>query len=102
MVREEAVKENTLFEVFKSFDTSDVLGEIKVSIDVDTSSDKSMPVNGLELNVSVVFLELEVNSLTKVNVWSLNGMHVFTCHFKLVEIEVFGEHLHFMLSNNKY
>ena len=56
-----------------------------------------MPVHALDLNVSVVFLELEVNCFVEVNVGTLNCVHVLSRHFKLVEVEVFWEHLHFYL-----
>ena len=101
VVSEEVVKLNTLFEILDSFETSNMLQEIEVAVDIDTSSDKSMPVNRLELDVRVVFLELEVNSLAKVNVWSFNGMHVFTCHLELGYVEVLWEHLHFYVKYKK-
>ena len=95
MVSEEGVKLDALLEILYSFCASDLLKEIKVTINVDTSSDKSVPMDTLELNVCVILLKLEVNSLKEVNVRSLDGVHIVTQHFKLVEIKVFGEHLHF-------
>jgi hypothetical protein len=97
MVGEESIELDTLLEVLDGFEASNMLEEIEISEDVDTSSDESMPVDTLEFDVRVVLLELEGNSLSKINVWSFNSMHVFTCHFELVEIEVFWEHLHFTL-----
>ena len=94
VVGEEPIELNALLEVLDSLHASDVLQEIKVSVNVDASSDKSMPVDALDLNVRVILLELESNSLSKVDVWSLNCMHVFTCHFELVEIEIFWKYLH--------
>ena len=79
MVGEEAIQLDALLEVLDSFETSDVLKEIKVSIDIDASSDKSVPVDALEFNVGVVLLEFEINSFTKVDVWSLDSVHVLTC-----------------------
>ena len=79
VVGEEAIQLDALLEVLDSFETSDVLKEIKVSIDIDASSDKSVPVDALEFNVGVVLLEFEINSFTKVDVWSLDSVHVLTC-----------------------
>ena len=94
VVREETIKLYALLEVLNSLDASNVLKKIEVAIAVDASSDKSMPVNALELDVGVILLEFEVDGETEVNVWSLDSVHIFTGHLKLVEIEVLGEHLH--------
>ena len=94
VVGEEPVKLNALLEVLDSFHASDVLEEIEVSMNVDASSDKSVPVNTLELQVRVILVELEVQSLTEVNVWSLDRVHILTGHLKLIEIEIFWKHLH--------
>ena len=94
VVSEETVELNALPEILDGLHASDVLEEIKVAVDVDASSDKSVPVNALKLQVRVILVELEVQGLTKVNVWSLDGVHVFTGHLELIEVEVFGEHLH--------
>ena len=53
-----------------------------------------MPMNALQFDVSIVFLEFEVNSFTEIDVWALDGMHVFSCHLELVEVEVLWEYLH--------
>ena len=97
VVGEEPVKLNALLEVLDSFHASDVLEEIEVSVNVDASSDKSVPVNALELQVRVILVELEVQSLTKVNVWSLDCVHILSGHLELVEVEVFWKHLHYYL-----
>ena len=94
MVSEESIELNTLSEVFDYLDTSNVFKEIEISIMINRSSDKSVPVDTLELYVGIVLLEFEAHEVTKVDVWSLNCMHILSCHFKLVEIEVLGEHLH--------
>ena len=94
VVSEESIKLYALLEVLNSLDASKVLEKIEVAIAVDASSDKSMPVNALELDVGVILLEFEVDGETEVNVWSLDSVHIFTGHLKLVEIEVLGEHLH--------
>jgi hypothetical protein len=95
MVSEEGVKLNALLEILYCLCASDLLKEIKVTINVDASSDKSMPVNTLQPDVSVVLLKLEVNCFKEVNVGSLDCVHILSSHLKLVEIKVFGEHLHF-------
>lgn len=50
--------------------------------------------DALELDVGVVLLELEVDRFVEVDVGALDGVHVLSRHFKLVEVEVLGEHLH--------
>ena len=95
VVGEETIELYALLEVLDSLHTSDVLQEIEITVNINASSDQSVPVNALQLKIGVVLLELEHDSLSEVNVWSLNGMHVFSRHFKLVEIEVFREHLHY-------
>ena len=94
VVGEEPIELNALLEVLDSLHASDVLQEIKVSVNVDASSDKSVPVNALQLKVRIVLVELEVQSLTEVNVRSLDRVHVLTGHLELVEVEVFWKHLH--------
>ena len=94
VVGEEPVELNALLEVLDSLHASDVLQEIEVSVNVDASSDKSVPVNALQLKVRIVLVELEVQSFTEVNVWSLDRVHVLTGHLELVEVEVFWKHLH--------
>tara|TARA_B110000977_G_scaffold106374_1_gene138662 strand:- start:17 stop:259 length:243 start_codon:yes stop_codon:yes gene_type:complete len=79
-----------------------VLEEIEVTIHIDASADKSMPMNALQLNVCIVFLEFEVNSFSEIDVWALNGMHVFSCHLELVKVEVLWEYLHFYLFFKDY
>ena len=100
VVGEEIVELDRLLEVFNGLETSDVLEEVEVAEDVDSSSDKSLPVNGLELNIGVVLLELEGNGLAEVNVWSLDRVHVFTGHLELRHFEVLWEHLHFIVLIN--
>ena len=94
VIGEEPIELDALLKVLYSFEASDVLKEIKISIYIDASSDESVPVNALKFDVRVVLLEFEINGFAKVNIWSLNCMHVFTCHFELVEIEVFWKYLH--------
>ena len=94
VVGEETIELYALLEVLDSLHASDVLEEIEITVNINASSDQSMPVNALQLKIGVVLLELEHDSLSEVNVWSLDGMHVFSSHLKLVEIKVFREHLH--------
>ncbi len=98
VVGEEVVKLDGLFEVLHGLHASDVLQEIEVSVDVDSCSDQSVPVHGLELNIGVILLELEIDGLSKVNVWSLDSVHVFSSHLKLIEVKVLGEHFHFCIN----
>lgn len=100
MVGKEGVELDALLEILYCLCAPDLLQEIKVTINVNASSNKSVPMHALQFDISVVFLKLEVNSLIEVNVWSLDCVHIVTKHFKLVEIEVFGEHLHFNIYYN--
>jgi hypothetical protein len=54
-----------------------------------------MPMDALELQVGIVFLELEFKSLVEIDVGSLNGVHVFFGELELVELKVFRKDLHF-------
>ena len=51
--------------------------------------------NTLKLDIRVVLLKAKVQSLAEVDVWTFDGVHVFSCHFKLVEIEVLWEYFHY-------
>ena len=95
MVGEEGVELDALLEILYCFNASNLLKEIEVTINVDASSDQSVPMHTLQLDVGVVLLKLEVNSLKEVNVGSLNRVHIHSQHLKLVVIKVLGEHLHF-------
>ena len=98
VVSEEIVKLYALSEVLDTLETSNVLEEFEISIHVDASSDESVPVDALKLNIGVILLELEVNRLTKVDVWSLDRVHILSSHLELVEVEVFREDLHIFIS----
>ena len=95
VVGEKAIQLNALLEILDSLHASNVFEEVEVSVNVDASSDQSVPVNALELQVGVVLIELEVQGLTKVDVLSLDRVHVLTSHLKLIEVEVFWKHLHY-------
>ena len=99
VVSKETVELDALSEVLNRLQASDVLKEVEVSKHIDASSDESVPVNALQLDIGVILLELKVDSFSKVNVWSLDGMHVFTRHFELGEVEIFREHLHYIAPN---
>jgi len=94
VVSEEGVKLDALLEVFHGFHASDLLQEVEVTINVDASTDQSVPVDALKSDVGIVLLELEVDGLEEVDVWALDCVHVLARHLKLVEIKVLGEHLH--------
>ena len=94
VVSEERIELDALFEVLYGFEAADVLEEVKIAVGVHAGADESVPVDTLQLNVSVVLLEREVKRLAKVYVGTLDGVHVLASHLKLVEIEVFGENLH--------
>jgi len=47
-------------------------------VNVDASSDESVPVDALQLDVGVVLLELEVDCLEEVNIWSLDSVHILS------------------------
>lgn len=95
VVSKEGVELDALFEVLNSLEAADVLEEVEVAVCVHAGTDESVPVDALELDVSVVLLEGEVKGLAEVDVGTLNGVHVLACHLKLVEVKVFGEDFHF-------
>jgi hypothetical protein len=95
VVGEERVQLQALLEVFDCFEATNVLEEVKVAVSVDAGADQSVPVDALELDVGVVDLEVEGEGLGEVDVGTLDGVHILSCSFKLVELEVFGEHFHF-------
>lgn len=95
VVSKEGVELDALFEVLDSLEAADVLEEVEVAVCVHAGTDESVPVDALELDVSVVLLEGEVKGLAEVDVGTLNGVHVLACHLKLVEVKVFGEDFHF-------
>ena len=86
---------NALLKVFYSFKATDVLEEIKVAVGVNASANESVPVNTLKLDISVVLLKAKVQSLSEVDVRTFDCVHVLASHFKLVEIEVLWEYLHY-------
>jgi len=94
VVSEVWVQLEALFEVLDGFKTADILKEVKVTIGVHAGTDQSVPVDALQLDIWVVNLKWEAQSLVEVDVGTLYGVHVFSCRFELVEVEVFGEHFH--------
>ena len=94
VVSKEGIELNALFEIFCCFKASNVLQKVEVSVSINTSTDKSVPVNTLQFHIGMVLLEVEVHLLAEINVRALDGVHVFTSHLKLVKVEVFREHLH--------
>ena len=98
VVSKETVKLDALSEILNRLQASDVLEEVEIAEDVDASSNESMPVNALQLDIGVILLELKVDCFSEVDIWSLDGMHVFTRHLELGEVEIFREHLHYILN----
>lgn len=94
---EKGVELDALLEVSDCLKATDVLHEVKVAEGVDASLDHSVPVDTLQLDVAVILLELEVERLTEVDVWSLNAKHVLLRHLKLSELEVLWENFHFVI-----
>ena len=95
VVGEEGIELDALLEILYCFHASDLLEKVEVAVNIDACSDKSMPMHALQLDVGIVLLELEVDGLVEVDVGPLDCVHVLSSHFKLVKVEVFGEHLHF-------
>ena len=93
VIGEETVELDALLEVLRCLEALDILEEFEVAVGVDASSDESMPVDTLQLNVRVVFLEVEIGG--KADVRTLDGVHVLTCHLKLVKVKVLREYLHY-------
>ena len=98
VIGEESIELDALLEVLNGLEASHVLKEIKIAVHIDASSDEPVPVDALEFDVGVIFLEFEINSLAKIDVWSLDCVHVFTGHFELVEIEVLWKYLHLFIN----
>ena len=94
---EEGVEVDALLEVVDGLKTADVLHEVEVAERVHASADHPVPVHALQLDVGVVFLELEVKSLSEVDVGTLNRVHVLAIHCELVELEILWENFHFCL-----
>ena len=77
-----------------TYHAPDVLQELEITVYIHACIDQPVPVDTLQLDVSIILLETEVQSLVEVDVWSLDCEKVLSSHRKLVEVEVFGEHLH--------
>ena len=101
VVGEECIELEALSEVLGGFHAADVVQHVEVAVSVHAATDQSVPVDALQLQVGVVLLELEVHEESKVDVWTLDGVLVLTCHLELVEVEHFREHLHFVFSTVK-
>ena len=88
-----------LLEVLGSLQTPDVLEVVKVAVGVHACANKSVPVHALQLDVCVVHLEREVQSLAEINVWPFNSVQVFASGLKLIEVKILWEHFHFYFIN---
>lgn len=96
MVSEEGVELDALLEVSCGLETADVFHEVEIAVRVDARADQPVPVHALQLNVRVVLLEREIQGLAKVDVWTLDGVHVLARHVELGELKVLWEHFHFV------
>ena len=94
VVGKEGVERDTLLEVLDSLGAPDVLKELKVSEHVHASVQQSVPVHALKLQVCIVLLEGEVQSLVEVDVRSLDRVHVLSVHHELPVVEVLWENFH--------
>ena len=95
MIGEESVQLDALLEVLGRFQASNVLEEVEIAVCVYAGLDHPVPVDALQLDVRVVLLEVEVERAAKPDVWAFDGVHVFTSHLELVEVEVLWEYLHY-------
>ena len=94
VISKEGVELDALLEVLDCLHAADLLEEVEVAIHINTGADEAVPVHALQLDVGIVLLELEVDGLVEVYVGPLDRVHVLAGHLELVEVEVFGEHLH--------
>ena len=100
VVCKEIIQLNALSEILVCLHASNVLEHVEVSVHIDASSDQSVPVNALQLDVCIVFLELEIDSFAEVNIRSLDSMHILPSHFELGEVIVLWKNLHIYLIIN--
>ncbi len=94
VVGEEGVELEALLEVLGGLEAADVLQHVEVTVGVGAGLDEAVPVDALQLDVRVVLLKAEVHRGAEPNVRSLDRVHVLAVHLELLEVEVFGEHLH--------
>ena len=94
VVGEEVVQLDALSEILLCLKASDMLHHIEVAEDVHAGAHQPVPVHALDLDVSMVLLELKLDSLSEVDVRPLDRVHVFTGHLELIEVVVLWEHLH--------
>ena len=95
VVGEVSVKRQTLSEVLGGFEAADVLEEVEIAESVNACIDESVPVNALQAQVGVIFLEGEVNCVVEVDIWTLNSVRLFhASQLELGLVEVFGENSH--------
>ena len=100
VIGKESVQLDALFEILRCFKAPDVLKEIEIAIRVDAGANHAMPVNALQLDVGVVLLEVEIESATEIDVGTLDGVHVLSSHFELIEVEILWKYFHPELINN--
>lgn len=97
VVGEERVELDALLEVLDSLETPDILEHVEVAKGIHASTDETVPVDALELDVGVVLLERKGERLAEIDVGPLDRVHVLTSHLELVEVEVLWKDLHLIL-----
>ena len=96
VIGKEGIKSKALLEIFGGLDASNVLEEVKVTMNINASSNKSLPVNALQLQIGIIVLVLEVEGLAEIDVWSLDRVHVLSGGLELMEIEVLRKYFHYV------
>jgi len=100
VISEESVQLDALFEVLRRFQAPDVFKEVEIAIRVNTGANHAVPVDALQLDVGVVLLEVEIESATEIDIGTLDGVHVLSSHFELIEVEILWKYFHPELINN--
>ena len=95
VVGEEGVQRQRLSKVLCSLENSDILGTVEVPEHIDSCNEEFPPVDRLQFDIRVVFLERKVQRLVEIDVWSLNSMHALLIHRELSWVEVLWEDFHY-------
>ena len=91
----ERIQLERLSEVFCNLESSNLSKPLEVTILIDLSSQNSVPLDSLKLQVRRIFLELEIcDCLVEIDVGSLDGVRVLSGHLELVEVEILWENFH--------
>lgn len=95
VVGEVSVELETLSEVLGGFEAADVLEEVEIAESVNACIDESVPVDTLQTQVGVIFLEREVTGVVEVDIWTLNRVRLLHAgQLELGLVEVLGENSH--------